>query len=140
MTYIVESSLCSEKPVTFRHLYQQHLAQLGVDSPRVNSTRLKDKLLEEIPELEAHRSGRDLLLAFQKDVGKALTQSNDFSDTLIIAKAAKILRKCMLEHQSKFDGTFPAGCVQNAIPPILLQFVGMVEHGADIKSQLRYGV
>ena len=78
VTYIVESSLCSEEPVTFRladicHLYQQCVAQLGVDSPRVNSIRLKDKLLEEIPELEAHRSGRDALLAFQKDVGKALT-------------------------------------------------------------------
>lgn len=38
-----------------------------------------------------------MLLVFQKDVGKALTQSSDFSDALIIAKAAKILRTCMLQ-------------------------------------------
>ena len=26
-----------------------------------------------------------------------------------------------------------------AVPPSLLEFVGLVEHGADIKSQLRFG-
>ena len=144
MTYIVENNLCSDDPVTFRladicHLYQQRLEQLGVESPSVNSTRLKDKLLAEIPELEAHKSGRDVLLAFQKDVGKALAQSSDLSEAVIIAKAANILRKSILDHQSRFDGTFSEACVRNSVPPLLLQFVGMVEHGADIKSQLRFG-
>lgn len=45
----------------------------------------------------------------------------------------------MLEHKSAFDGTFHKGCIEEAFPPSLLQFVGMVEHGADIKSQLRFG-
>lgn len=140
MTYIVESNLCSDDPVTFRladicHLYQQRLEQLGVESPSVNSTRLKDKLLAEIPELEAHKSGRDVLLAFQKDVGKALAQSSDLSEAVIIAKAANILRKSILDHQSRFDGTFSEPCVRNSVPPLLLQFVGMLEHGADIKSR-----
>ncbi|XP_035811437.2 uncharacterized protein LOC118471353 [Amphiprion ocellaris] len=78
-------------------------------------------------------------MSFQEDVGKALAQSTDLSDALIIAKAAKILRRCILDHKCRFEGTFAEGCVQNAIPPLLLQFVGMVEHGADIKSQLRFG-
>ena len=144
VTYIVESSLYSNGPVTFRladicRLYKQRLEQLGMDTPDVNSTRLKDKLMAEIPELEAHRSGRDVLLALQQDVGKALAQSSDFSEAVIIAKAAKILRKCILDHPSRFDGTIPEGSVRNATPPLLLQFVGMVEHGSDIKSQLRFG-
>ena len=45
----------------------------------------------------------------------------------------------MLDHKFTFDGTFQEGCIQDAIPPTLLQFVGMIEHGADIKSQLRFG-
>ena len=35
---------------------------------------------------------------------------------------------------STFDGTLQEGCIQDCIPPTLLQCVGMIEHGADIKS------
>ena len=55
-------------------LYKQQLQQLGVQVPAVTSTRLKDKLLKELPELEAHKKGRDVLLAFQDDVGVALSR------------------------------------------------------------------
>lgn len=112
---------------------------MGIVSPTVNATRLKEKLLEEIPELEAHKKGKSVLLAFQRDVARALSQATNYSDALVIAKAAKILRKKILEHQSKFDGTFGEGCIKYAIPPSLLQFISTVEHGADIKSQLRFG-
>ena len=78
VSYIVETSLSSDGPVVFHladmsKLYQQRLEQLGVNSPTVNSTRLKEKLLAEIPELEAHKQGRDVLLAFQVDAGLALS-------------------------------------------------------------------
>ena len=72
--------------------------------------------------------------------GLALSQASDYSEAIILAKAAKILRRHMLDHTSKFDGTFHDGCIEEAIPSSLLQFVGMIEHGADIKSQLRFGV
>ena len=120
-------------------LYSQRLEQLGVEAPYVNSTRLKEKMLAEIPELEAHKQGKHVLLAFQKDVGLALSQASDYSEAIILGKAAKILRRHMLDHKSTFDGTFHEGCIEQAIPPSLLQFVGMVQHGADIKSQLRFG-
>ena len=61
------------------NLYQQRLDQLGVHSPRVNSTRLKEKLLAEIPELMANKQARYVLLAFQKDVGLALSQASEES-------------------------------------------------------------
>ncbi|KAI9520651.1 hypothetical protein NQZ68_015570 [Dissostichus eleginoides] len=67
-------------------LYRQRLQQLGVEEPEVNSSRLKDKLLAEIPELEAHQQGRDVLLAFQNDVGIALSQASDYSDAIILAE------------------------------------------------------
>ena len=52
-------------------------------------------------------------------------------------KAAKILRGHMIDHKSAFAGTFHEGYVEYAIPSTLLQFVCMIEHGAD-KSQLRF--
>ncbi|KAH3711848.1 hypothetical protein DPMN_071523 [Dreissena polymorpha] len=107
--------------------------------PNVNASRLKDKLLAEIPELEAHRKGRDVLLAFKQDVGEALSQTMDYSDALIVTKAAKILRKQMIEHKINFNGSVHEHCIEDSLPSILLQFVCMIEHGADIKSQLTFG-
>lgn len=144
ITYIVETSTSSESPSVFRladlvQLYKERLEQLGAKQPNVNSTRLKERILDELPEMEAHKEGRDVLLAFHKDIGSALAQVSDYSEAMALAKAAKILRRHILEHKTSFNGTFHEGCVQEAIPSALLQFVSMIEHGADIKSQLRFG-
>ena len=122
-------------------VYIKRLEQFGIGSSDsdIHSTRLKDKLLAEIPELEAHKSGRDIRLAFQKHVGFALSQASNYSEAIILEKAAKILRRHMIDHKFKFDGRFHEGCVEDAIPPSLLEFVCMIEHGVDIKSQLRFG-
>ena len=144
LAYMTEAKLNSEGPTVFRlaelvDLYKQRLQQLGVEAPNVNSTRLKEKILKELPELEAHKKGRDVLLAFQDDVGLTLSESCVYSDAIVLSKAAKILRRHMLDHKILVDGTYNMDCTEEAIPPSLLQFVGMVEHGADIKSQLRFG-
>ena len=65
---LVKTSLSSESPAIFpladiSQLYTQHFEQLGIDSPSVNKMKLKEKLLMEIPELEAHERGRSVLLA-----------------------------------------------------------------------------
>ena len=96
-------------------------------------------ILKEIPELEAHTSGRDVLLAFAKDVGSVLSQATDYSEALILNKAAKILRRRMISKGFSFGGNFYDGCVEDSLPPALLQFVCMIEHGVDIKSQLEFG-
>ena len=44
----------------------------------------------EIPELEAHKKGRSVLLVLQKDVALAISQASEYSDALVLAKAAKI--------------------------------------------------
>ena len=95
--------------------------------------------MAQIPELESHRKGRDVLLAFKKDIGPILSQASDYSDAIILSKAASILRSQMLNHKSKFNGNFDEQCIDDSVPPILQQFVSMIEHGADIKSQLRFG-
>ena len=96
--------------------------------------------MAEISELEAHKQGRDVILAFDEDIGLALSQASDYSEAIILAKAAKTLRRHMLDHTSKCDGTFHDECIEEAIPSSLVQCVGMIEHGADIKSQLRFCV
>ena len=65
--------------------------------------------------------------------------SSDFSDAIILSKAANILRKHMLAHEWKFDGRFHVDSVENSIPPTPQQFVCLVEHGVGIKSQIEFG-
>ncbi|MGH0137069.1 UNVERIFIED_CONTAM: hypothetical protein FKN15_028239 [Acipenser sinensis] len=91
-----------------------------------------------MPQLEVHKKGREVLLAFKK--GSALSQACEYRDVLRLAKAAEIIRRQMLDHKSKFFITFRQGCVEESIPPALLQFVCMIEYDADIKSQLKHGV
>jgi hypothetical protein len=45
----------------------------------------------------------------------------------------------MIHHKSAFAETFHGGCVECAIPSTHFQFVCMIEHGADVRSQLRFG-
>ena len=71
-------------PVIFRladlaFLYKQRLHQLGVLTPEVHSTRLKEQLLSQMPELEAHKQGRDVLLAFKEDVSSVLLDASKYS-------------------------------------------------------------
>ena len=95
LIYIVETKTSSENPVVFRladlvSLHKQRLEQLGMKTPDFNFTRLKEKLLAEIPELEI----------FKKDIGTALSQASIYSEAIILVKAAKILQGQMIDHES----------------------------------------
>ena len=62
-------------------MYSCLLEQLGGHVPgRVNSTRLKDRLLAQIPELGAYTEGKEVKLAFCGDIGAALhfAQNHDY--------------------------------------------------------------
>lgn len=145
VTYITETSNIADGSAVFKlteltSLYKQRLVQLGIDSPNVHSTRFKDQLLTHMPNLEAHHKGRDVLIAFKKDASSALSDACVYSDAIILAKAAKIIRKEMIDHKIKFENEFSAEHIEGSVPSSLLQFASMVEHGADIRSQLQQQV
>ena len=77
-------------------------------------------LFEELPELEAHKKGRDIQLMFQDDIVDALSETCAYSDAIILSKAAKILRRDMLDHKVLRDGTYNMDSTQKAVPPSLL--------------------
>lgn len=87
-----------------------------MESPDVNSTRLKQQLLARLPELEAHKNGRAVLMAFNKDVGSVLSDAGKYNEAIHIAKAAAIIRKEMLNHKIKFSNQFEEGFGEESIP------------------------
>ena len=59
-----------------------------------------------------------------------------YGEAVHLGKAGSILHREMLGHKPKSDVTFHNGCIEEAIPPSLREFVCIIEHGANIKSQL----
>ena len=78
----------------------------------------------------------NILLAFRNGIGSLLAEVVKYGDAVHLAKAVSILHREILGHKLISDDTFHNGCIEEAILPSLLAFVCIIEHGADIKSQL----
>ena len=103
-----------------------------------HSTRLKDRLIYNIPELKAQTRGREIMLAYNKDIGEDLKITCKYNDSeaLVLAKAAQIVRKQMLtKSQEKFQGSFHEGCQKEAVPSLLFTLVRMILEGPNILHQ-----
>jgi hypothetical protein len=72
-----------------------------------------------MPQLEAYRQGRHILLAFKNDIFAILAQACENSEAITFAKAAQILRKQMLNVKSPVLEKD----IAKTTPPALLLFV-----------------
>ena len=105
---------------------------------RVHTTRLKERLLSHIPELEAYKQGRDIFLCFKEDLSLAVSKllRNDCGDEAIhLARSARIIRRDMLELKSTFNGLFDPNCQMKSVPTSLLALVNMILYGPSIQTQ-----
>ena len=83
----------------------QILVKQGVDR-YIYSTRFKDCLLESISGLFESRSGRGILLSLDGEAGRALFEacsSSCMDDSIILAKAAHIVRDDLLKETTDFN-------------------------------------
>ena len=82
-------------------LHTERIRQLGVEvSCRINSSRLKKRLLSAVPDLRAHVKGIEIFVTYENDVGSviSLVCKNNFDlDAMVLAKAATIV------HRELFD-------------------------------------
>lgn len=120
-------------------MYSNRLAQLGVEvSGRVHSTDLKERLLANVPGLQAHKKGQDIFLAFNDEVATALQQSceRDFdNEAMTLLKVTRIIRRDILDMKSKFNGTFNNSCQQESVPESLKTLIGMILGGPGNKTR-----
>ncbi|CAC5362676.1 unnamed protein product [Mytilus coruscus] len=141
VTYIFETQRNSEESVVFRladlaNFYEERLTQLGFSSAQVHSTRLKVKLLQKMPELEAHTKGKYVLLMIEEDIGPTIAFACDNNDTMHMAKTAEMIRCQLATKKTTFSGSLVSEDINDSIAHPLLQLVKLIEHGPDIKSQL----
>lgn len=117
--------------------YLKRLEQLGAKSSVdfAHSTRLKRRILTQIPQLKEHKQGREILLAFDSDVGNALKkayETNYDDEAIILARAARIVRRDMLNTTSTFNGSFKPDCQKDSIPTSLLTLTKMILDGPNV--------
>ena len=147
VSYIEEARMDSDvaplfKLIDLATLYKARMEQLGTVMPgRVHSTELKDRILRYFPNLEEHKRGRDILLAFNQDVGAALRmacEQDADSDGIHLARAANIVRRDMLKMTTAFSGSFDTICQEESMPNALIALVSMILNGPNIHEQSRH--
>ena len=106
------------------------------ENPEIHSTRLKGKLIEAIPGLTAHIKGREVLLAFEEDIGSLISralpgENND--NALCLECTANIVCEEMFNESSSATGSASQSCQKGSVPQALLSLVSMI---LEAKRQL----
>ena len=144
VSYIEEARMDSDVAPVFKlmdlaTLYKTRLEQLGTAlTGHVHSTELKNQILRYFPNLEEHKRGRDILLAFNQDVGAALRmacEQDADSDGIHLARADNIVRRDMLKMMTAFSGSFDTLCQEESVPNVLIALVSMILNGPNIHEQ-----
>ena len=67
---------------------------------------------------------------------KAVKESDFSEDAVTLAKAAKIIRKDIVNHEGfQFSGRFPKKCQEQSLPSSLKFHTAMVLNGLNLKDQ-----
>ncbi len=106
VSYIENSSEDSFKLADLTKRYEVKLREIVGDEEigRQNSTRLKEALLEAIPDLEVNKSSGGLVISYK--AGDTLMDSTNYgSDDFILRRAANIVRESMFKMKYQFDGS-----------------------------------
>ena len=120
-------------------LYAERLQQLGVAvSSRINSTRLKNRILANIPGMQAQAStsGNDIFLVFKEDLAFAVENflGLDYdNEAMLLAQTAAIVRRDMKQSKYTFQGSLEENCQTSSVPTSLLSLTNMLLFGANIK-------
>ena len=114
--------------------YQCKLAEVGAESGKTNATRLKERVLEAVPDLTSHPEGREAILASRHGIGGILTKpKRRDSDAFCLARGAHIVKKDILKVDNSFNGKCSPECQKNSAPDSLLWLVGMLFNGPITK-------
>lgn len=110
--------------------FSSKLQELGIVPAKVNTTRLKDRILAAFPDLTAHNEGREVLLALKNEIGGVLKQAKKKdSEAWYLAKVANIVRRDILQKKNLFCGVFVPGCQKDAVPASLQTLISMIIRG-----------
>ena len=128
VAYIEEARYNNDKPMfklaDLVQLYNDRLRKLGEDD-KVHSSRLKEKILSQIPNLSAqtsvHSQGQNIIIMFDRDVADLVQEERMHRDYDMDAMY--------------LDWSFSPDCQTNVIPTSLKALVDMILQGPSMTNQ-----
>ena len=91
---------------------------------KVNSTRLKERLLGQTVDLRAQKQGKDVVLLFDADMSAIVSAaSQGDTDAFYLARAAQIVRRDISSTEYAFDGTFDPYIEDSVVSPSLCALI-----------------
>uniref|UniRef100_UPI00358FF131 uncharacterized protein n=1 Tax=Myxine glutinosa TaxID=7769 RepID=UPI00358FF131 len=126
-------------------LYKQKLTLLGcTDTTSIHSTRLKERLLNKVPGLEAQIHGRDVFLTNNTTIGSVLSDAHNTSlcddDAMHMVATVDIMRKFILANP---ELTCPDSITDNVLQRYCSHpmhvFLRMVMEGTRCQKQIENG-
>ena len=110
------------------------LKQVDVSEVKFGGTTLKDRILQQIPELKEHKENKKyVVLMFPEHIGPAIqyafNNSEDDNDAIKLARAAEVIRKELFEKNYEFKGSFEEGCQKDSVPNSLVALINMILGG-----------
>ena len=123
------------------NMYTSRPQQFSYGQTTIHSTRLKNRILASVPDLQAFQQGRDILLAFNNEIGVVLGKvfdSDADDDAKHLARAAAIVRKEMSRTKLNFNSEFSPSCQEEAAPSSLKSLVQMILYGPNIQQQMEF--
>ena len=123
-------------------MYVDRFQNLGVRK-YVHRSRLKHIILEHFQEAQQQQEGKYVVIVFKEGMSNMLREAlkqQDFSeDANILAKAAKIIRKDIFDHEGfRFTGSFTPNCQEDSVPASLKSPVSMILNGTGLDDQDRH--
>ena len=108
----------------FKKFYQEKLNANNAPEEcvkNVHSTRLKLKILEDIPGIREQKQGKDVITV-DGEMGRAVFEARQYSsqdDGFILAKAAKIISQDLFEKGVSSDGDLSINKAESSYPSSL---------------------
>lgn len=119
------------------------------DSRDPHATRFKDYLLPLLPEWTEFTCGKEIYISVSEKIANLLAEAEKCQigqeDALLLMRAALVLRKCCLQKQEQFTGSFALDSLTSNILGQLRSFINTLLQGPsilhkesdDIKAELK---
>ena len=101
----------------------------------LHSTRFKEQLLSQIPGLQAHKRGMQIVLTSDDAATEAILAALSYSgdqNGLHLVQAAKLVRQYLFDGEASFSGNFVKDCQKGSVPKSLLMLVQMTLEGTSL--------
>ena len=136
---LVERSQSVFKLSALRQIYRTLMDEQGtpcLDVREPHATRFKEYLLKLLPEWAEFSQGKEVFISSSQKVGDLLADAHKTQlgqdDALLLTRAAVVLRKCCLQRQEPFTGSFGTDSLIAPVPSQLRIFLNILLQGPSI--------